>query len=134
VLPRFQVEDEQARLAFALAAVFEMVFSRGFYYYYRPEDPLDPPLKLGNGLANSIHHFAQADTLSQAVMARVERRIEEIGTHQALSILTEYYSRDDEEDGNGTTTMDELVADLRKRVRAYAEALQQTQRVVARTE
>ena len=134
VLPRFQVEDEQARLAFALAAVFEMIFSRGFYYYYRPEDPLDPPLKLGNGLANSIHHFAQADTFSQEVMARVERRIEEIGTHRALSILTEYYSRDDEEDGNGTTTMDELVADLRKRVRAYAEALQQTQRVVSMTE
>jgi len=130
VLPQFQVEGEQARLAFALAAVFGMIFSRGFYYYYRPEDPLDSPLKLGNGLSNSIRQFAQADTLTQEVMARVERRVEEIGTTQALSILTGYYSRDDGNDGDGSTAMDGLVADLRKRVRAYASELQQTQRVV----
>jgi hypothetical protein len=133
VLPQFQVEDEQARLAFALAAVFGMIFSRGFYYYYRPEDSLDPPLKLGNGLANSIHHFAEADTLTQEVMGRVERHIEEIGTMQAVSILTEYYSRDDGGDGEGPTPMDELVADLRKRVRAYTDELRQTQRVVRET-
>lgn len=130
VLPQFQVEDEQARLSFALAAVFGMIFSRGFYYYYRPQDPLDPPLKLGNGLANSIRQFAQADTLTQKVMGRVEHRIEEIGTAKALSVLTDYYTRDDGGDGDGKTTMDELVADLRKRVRTYAGELQQTQRVV----
>jgi len=129
VLPQFQVEDEQARLSFALAAVFGMIFSRGFYYYYRPQDPLDPPLKLGNGLGNSIHHFAQADTLTREVMARVEHHIEQIGTAQALSILADYYSRDDD-DGDGSTTIDQLVADLRKRVRAYAAELQQTQRVM----
>ena len=129
VLPQFQVEDEQARLSFALAAVFGMIFSRGFYYYYRPEDALDAPLKLGNGLANAIRHFAQADTLTREVMARVERRIEEIGTEQALSILTDYYTRDDG-GGDGSSAMDELVADLRKRVRAYAGELQQAQRVV----
>ncbi len=129
VLPQFQVEDEQARLAFALGAVFGMIFSRGFYYYYRPQDPLDPPVKLGNGLSNSIHYFAQADTLGQKVMTRVERRIEEIGTTQTLSILTDYYSRDDGGNGDGSVAMDELVADLRKRVRTYAGELQQTQRV-----
>jgi len=130
VLPQFQVEDEQARLAFALAAVFGMIFSRGFYYYYRPKDPLDPPLKLGNGLANSIHHFAQADTLTREVMVRVERHIEEIGTARAISILTDYYSRDDGHDDGGNATMDRLVTDLRKRVRSYAGELYQAQRVV----
>jgi len=128
VLPQFQVEDERARLAFALAAVFGMIFSRGFYYYYRPEDTLDSPLKLGNGLANSIRTFAQADTLTPEAMGRVERRIEEIGTMEALSVLTEYYSRDGS--GDDGTAMDELIADLRKRVRAYASELQQTQQVV----
>jgi len=130
VLPQFQVENEQARLSFALAAVFGMIFSRGFYYYYRPEDPLDPPLKLGNGLANSIHHFAQADALTREVMARVERHIEEIGTAQALSVLDDYYSRDDGSGPDGNSAIDKLVTDLRKRVRAYASELQQTQRVV----
>jgi hypothetical protein len=129
VLPQFQVEDEQARLAFALGAVFNMIFSRGFYYYYRPEDPLDSPLKLGNGLANAIGHFARADTLTQAVMTRVERYIEEIGTVQALATLTDYYDREDAEDDITNSTVDELVADLRKRVRAYAAELRQTQRV-----
>lgn len=128
VLPQFQVEDERARLAFALAAVFGMIFSRGFYYYYRPKDPLDSPLKLGNGLANSIRKFAQADTLTPEAMGRVERRIEEIGTMEALSVLTEYYSRDGS--GGDGAAMDELIADLRKRVRVYASELQQTQQVV----
>jgi len=131
VLPQFQVEDEQARLAFALAAVFGMILSRGFYYYYRPADPLDAPLKLGNGLANSIRAFAQADTLPQEAMARVEHRIEEMGTTKALSILTDYYNRDDGDDGDGSTRLDGLVADLRKRVRAYANELRQAQRVAA---
>jgi hypothetical protein len=130
VLPQYQVEDERARLAFALAAVFGMIFSRGFYYYYRPEDSLDPPLKLGNGLANSIRHFAEADTLTQKVMERVERHIEEIGTTQALSTLSDYYGREDGNDGEGSTAMDSLVLDLRKRVRAYANELRQTQRVI----
>jgi hypothetical protein len=129
VLPQFQVEDEQARLAFALGAVFNMIFSRGFYYYYRPEDPLDSPLKLGNGLGNAIGHFARADTLTQEVMTRVERHIEEIGTVQALAVLTDYYSREDGDDGVANSKVDELVADLRKRVRAYADELRQTQRV-----
>jgi hypothetical protein len=129
VLPQFQAEDEHARLAFALAAVFGMVFTRGFYYYYRPEDPLDAPLKLGNGLANSLHVFARTDTLPQQAMARVDRRIEEIGTTQALAILISYYTRDDGGDGDASSTMDELVADLRKRVRAYAAELRQAQRV-----
>ena len=130
VLPQFQVEDESARLAFALAAVFGMVYSRGFYYYYRPVDLLDPPLKLGNGLANSIRRFAQADTLPQEVMGRVEHHVEEIGTAQAISILADYTSRSDGDAGDGSSAMDGLVADLRKRVRAYAGELQQTQRVV----
>ena len=43
VLPQFQAEGRQAKLAFALGIVFGMIFSRGFYFYYRPEDPLDPP-------------------------------------------------------------------------------------------
>jgi hypothetical protein len=129
VLPQFQVEDEQARLAFALGAVFNMIFSRGFYYYYRPEDPLDSPLKLGNGLANAIGHFARADTLMQEVMTRVERHIEEIGTVQALTVLTDYYSREDGDENIANSKVDELVADLRKRVRTYADELRQTQRV-----
>ena len=130
VLTQFQVEDEQARLAFALGAVFGMIFSRGFYYYYRPADPLDPPLKLGNGLANSIRHFAQADTLAQEVTARVERAIEEAGTAQAIATLADYYSRDDGSSGDGNTALDALVADLRKRVRAYAAELRQAQRAM----
>lgn len=129
VLPQFQAEGEQAKLAFALGIVFEMIFSRGFYFYYRPEDPLDPPLKLDNGLSNAIRRFAQSDTLVQETMTRVEQRIAEMGTTAALSLLASYYAAEGDGRETGGTT-DALVLEMRKLVRSYAAELRRTQQAL----
>jgi len=129
VLPQFQAEGRQAKLAFALGIVFGMIFSRGFYFYYRPEDPLDPPLKLDNGLANALRRFAQSDTLVQETMGRVEQRIAEMGTTAALSLLTSYYATGEGGREAGGAT-DALVLEMRKLVRAYAGELRRTQQAL----
>jgi hypothetical protein len=124
VLPQFQTEAEQAKLAFALGIIYNFIFSRGFYFYLRPEDELDPPLKLGNGLANAVHAFAQHDTLVAEIMGRVEQQIAETGTKQALDVLTAYYQPNGAGDAPPT---DELVITMRKLVRAYTQELRSTQ-------
>jgi hypothetical protein len=124
VLPQFQTEGEQAKLAFALGIIYDFIFSRGFYFYLRPEDELDPPVKLGNGLANAVHAFAQQDTLVADVLGRVEQRIAETGTKQALEVLTAYYQPAGPDDAPPT---DALVIAMRKLVRAYAEELRSAQ-------
>jgi hypothetical protein len=131
VLPQFQTEGEQARLAFALGILFDMIFSRGFYFYYRPEDELDPPRQLGNGLSNAIRRFAQSDNLVQEVMSRVDLHIAEMGTKSALSLLATYYSGDGN-GADGASTTDAEVLEMRKLVRSYASELRRTQEALGR--
>ncbi|MDY0020041.1 MAG: tubulin-like doman-containing protein [Anaerolineae bacterium] len=125
ILAQFQSEDEQAQLAFALGIIYEMIFNRGFYFYYQPEDALDPPVKLDNGLANAIRRFAQSETLVQEVLTRVELRIAGMGTTAALEKLAAYYTSNGKDKEPGIT--DSQVIAMRKLVRAYAEELRSTQ-------
>jgi len=130
VLPQFQSDSDQARLAFALGTIFDMIFNRGRYFYYRPADELDPPLKLGNGLANALYCFGSTDSLVQEVMDRVERHIEAIGTARAIEILSAYYTRSGEGEVSSGGTIDSIVIEMRKLVRAYTQDLRQTQWVM----
>jgi hypothetical protein len=129
VLPLFQTEGEQARLAFALGIIYDFIFNRGVYFYYRPEDTLEAPVRLDSGLVNAIHSFAQHDTLVQEAMARVEQRIAETGTTAALEKLATYYNADGQtaKGKAGGNTTDPGVVQMRKLVRAYAEELSSTQ-------
>ena len=86
-------------LAFALGSIFGFIFSRGFYFYYRPVDSLDAPVKLDNGLANAVHRFCLQDNLGRAKMERVEACIEETGTPVATDRLARDYRQ--AEAGNG---------------------------------
>jgi len=123
VLPQFQTDGDQSKLAFALGTIFDLIFGKGAYFYYRPADSLEPPVKLDQGLGNALRHFARADSLVQALMDRVERHIEEIGTAAAVERLTVYYARPTEGERSGTAG---LLIDMRKLVRAYADELRAT--------
>lgn len=125
VLPQFQAEGEQAKLVFALGILYGLIFNRGFYFYYRPEDALDAPRKLDNGLANSIRAFAENETLVQESLARVEQSIAETGIKATLDLLAGYYNK---ANGDGA---DPLVTEMRKLVRAYAEELRSTQQAIS---
>lgn len=127
ILPQFQTEGAQAKLAFALGVLYDLIFNRGVYFYYRPEDSLDAPVRLDSGLENAVRSFAQSDTLVQTVMTRVEQRIAETGTMAALERLTAYYQTDG--NGKGGNGADGLATEMRKLVRAYTEELRSAQQV-----
>lgn len=123
VLPQFQADGKQSKLAFALGTIFDLIVGKGAYFYYRPADPLDPPVKLEQGLSNALRRFARTDSLVQDVLDRVERQIEEIGTAAAVERLAAYYARPP---GGERNSPDGLLIEMRKLVRAYTDQLRAT--------
>lgn len=121
ILPQFMADAGQGRLAFALSFIFEFIFNQGAYFYYRPADPLALPLRLGNGLANTIESVERQEDLIQEMMDRVENQIAHLGVQQTIDILSAYYTIAPD----GRTPLDELTRDLKQRVRAYADELRQ---------
>ena len=118
--PHFQTDSEFAQQTFALGTLFEFIKPTGAYFYYLPADPLDRPLKLAQGLANSLAAFTQQEQLVQAVRERVDRAIAQQGLALTLAMLEQYYQGDP-----GQTPVDELVLTLKRLVRNYAAELRQ---------
>ena len=120
VLPHFMKGDEEGRLVFALGSIFKIIYSQGAYFYYKPADPLAPPVKLGNGLSNAIQYFIEADGLAQETKERVEARIAQRGLRESINVLTGYYSAP----VNGSSaSLDERLRELKRLVRDYADDL-----------
>ncbi|MCB0168847.1 MAG: hypothetical protein KDI79_31760 [Anaerolineae bacterium] len=118
VLPQFQSDGQQARQTFALGSLFGFITSQGSYFYYTPDDQLDRPQKLGQGLSNSLESFTRRTGLVQEVRARVEKRVAQQGLAATLTLLEGYYQAQ-----NGQA--DETVLDLKRLVRDYAAELRQ---------
>lgn len=119
VLPAFLTSADQGKLAFALASILGLTYSQGTFFYYKPADPLASPVKLANGLLNSIQALTEHDGLVSEIMERVDAQIARIGLHDAIQILTEYYSTIPD----GNTQLDEELRELKRLVRNYAEDL-----------
>lgn len=121
ILPQFMADANQARLAFGLGHIFEFIFNQGAYFYYQPADDLASPIRLGNGLANAIQRLESDEELTREVMERADSRIARLGLQQAIATLTAYYENAPE----GRTPLDELVRELKRLVRDYADELHQ---------
>lgn len=119
VIPQFLASADQARLAFALGSIFEFVFNQGTFFYYRPADPLQPSVKLANGLNNAIEALSAHDGLTVEVMERVEKRIAQLGLRETIDILTNYYSVIP----SGVTSLDNQLRELKQLVRNYTDDL-----------
>lgn len=120
ILPHFQADNERARQTFALGSIFGFIQNQGAYFYYIPADSLTRPVKLAQGLANSLKVFTGKDGLVQEVRERVEQIVASRGVEAILKILSKYY-----EPGNGRYPADDLVLELKRLVRAYADELRQ---------
>jgi hypothetical protein len=128
VLPQFQADNERARQAFALASLFGFVTSQGSYFYYIPADRLERPVKLAQGLANALQAFINHDGLLREAWERVEQVVAGRGVEATLRVLTAYYNSGDGRDHSAELTArpaDDLVLDLKRLVRAYADQLRQ---------
>jgi hypothetical protein len=119
VLPDFLVTADQGRLFFALGSIFNLIYNQGAYFYYQPADPLQPPLRLANGLSNALHIFSEQEELVSEVGERVEGHIARLGLREAITILTDYYTSAP----NGNTALDEQLRELKRLVRDYADSL-----------
>jgi hypothetical protein len=120
ILPHFQADNERARQTFALGSIFGFINSQGAYFYYNPADPLARPVKLAQGLANSLQVFTSKDGLVQETRERLEQVVASRGIEAILRTLTKYYDTP-----NGRYPADELVLELKRLVRAYADELRQ---------
>lgn len=121
VLPQFLVDAGQARLAFALGSIFGFIYSQGAHFYYQPADELESARRLENGLARAMAVLEGEDGLVREIMERAEAQIARMGLQKAIQALADYYSTVPE----GRTALDDLVRDLKQRVREYAAELRQ---------
>ncbi|MCB8944027.1 MAG: hypothetical protein H6658_09760 [Ardenticatenaceae bacterium] len=119
ILPDFLTTADQGRLLFALGSIFHLIYSQGTFFYYRPADPLDNPLKLANGLSNALEAFAEQEELVTEVNERIEAQIAQLGLRDAIQVLTSYYSQAP----NGNTTVDDQLRELKRLVRDYTDSL-----------
>lgn len=119
VLPDFLTGANQARLAFALGSIFDLIYNQGTFFYYRPADALAAPTLLANGLINAIQTFASREGLATEVSERVENMIAQMGLKEAIKLLTDYYSNVP----GGTSKFDEQTRELKRLVRDYTEDL-----------
>ncbi|MFQ5576718.1 MAG: hypothetical protein ACE5G8_07000 [Anaerolineae bacterium] len=123
VLPHFQAGNEWARQTFALGSLLlGFINNQGAYFYYIPADPLARPVKLAQGLANSLNAFTGKDGLVQEVRERVEQVVAKQGVEATLRALSRYYEATNP---NGRYPTDDLVLELKRLVRAYADELRQ---------
>jgi hypothetical protein len=122
ILPEFMMTGNQGRLCFALGSIFGLIYNQGAHFYYQPADPLQPPFRLANGLGNALHLFSEREELVTEVNERVEGQIARMGLHQAITILTDYYTNS-ANGANGNTTLDEQLRELKRLVRDYTEGL-----------
>lgn len=120
VLPQFQADNEQARQAFALALVFRFINNQAAYFYYTPADRLARPVKLAQGLSNALQAFIKQDPLVRETWERIEQGVAGRGVEATLRTLGAYYLPT-----NGNTPTDDLVLELKRLVRAYADELRQ---------
>lgn len=122
ILPQFQSDNTRARQTFALGTLFGFIKNQGAYFYYTPVDRLDKPIKLGQGIANSLQTFAGRDSLVQETRERVEQIVASRGIEAVLRNLSQYYEANS---NNGRFPADDLVLELKRLVRAYADELRQ---------
>lgn len=120
ILPQFQADNEHARQAFALGLVFRFITSQGAYFHYNPADRLARPAKLAQGLANALQAFIKHDDMVRETWERIEQGVASRGVEATLRTLSAHYNT-----GNGPVPTDDLVLELKRLVRAYADELRQ---------
>ncbi len=120
-LPAFQTQGQEPRLALGLGLVFDLIYTHGAYFYYRPADELAKEMQLAQGAENTAKALARQDELVCEVIDRAEAHIEHIGTAQALEAMAAWCTPDGRDD--------ELARELKRLVRDYADLIRRNARL-----
>lgn len=114
VLRNFQQDDDRSEQLFALGLIYTYIDNEGAWYYYRPADPLQVPLRLGHGRDRALAALANQRTLQQELIDRIEAQIAADGMAQTAARITQWVEQ------RGDTNL----ALLRKAARDYLAELQ----------
>lgn len=128
ILPQFLQSEADGWQAFALGIVFGCIQSAATWFYYRPEDALAAPTRLGQGVEKAIAALAGQPELQAAIMERIESRVAADGAVRALEAIDAYVNAD----SAGSASGDETARSLRRAAREYAEELRRSQGAVRR--
>lgn len=90
VFPEVRPGGERAKQLFALGLTYGMIFKSGYYYYVLPVDPSHAPIKLEQGMSESLRSFRTKEELYRQVEAMVEDQVSKDGVAAAQSLLNEY--------------------------------------------
>ena len=83
ILPEVRPGGHKAKLFFALGMVFGEIFVSGTYYYIQPENKVDQPTRLMQGMTNALQFLRSRDDLIRSLEERINKRVEKDGKANA---------------------------------------------------
>ncbi|MEO8083274.1 MAG: tubulin-like doman-containing protein [Ardenticatenales bacterium] len=122
-LPGFQTRPQEHRLGLALGLAFGLIYNRGAYFYYRPADPLDDAVRLGQGGERTLRSLSERDGLVREIILRVDDKVETVGTAHAVAVLDRWSAAD--------AADDDLERALKRLARDYAALIGRNARLRA---
>jgi len=90
VFPEVRPGGEKAKQIFALALAYGYVFKSGVYYNVVPKDPGYPPIRLDQGMSDSLRSFRSNDDLIAQVTHQLEDQVSREGRETASQMLNEW--------------------------------------------
>lgn len=87
VLPEVRPGGHKAKQYFALGMVFGEIFVSGTFYYLQAENPIEQPIKMGQGMTNSLQFLRSRDDLIRSLESRTNAQVAENGKAAASAIV-----------------------------------------------
>lgn len=87
VLPEVRPGGHKAKQYFALGMVFGEIFVSGTFYYLQAENPIEQPIRLGQGMTNALQFLRSRDDLIRSLESRANAQVEDKGKAAASAIV-----------------------------------------------
>lgn len=92
VLPEVRPGGHKAQQFFALGLVFGEIFRSGTFYYMKPENEVEKPLQLGQGMSTALQFFRSDEALIRSMEKRADTRAQKEGTQAAVDAIESWIS------------------------------------------
>jgi len=90
VFPEVRPGGEKAKQVFALGVAYGFIFKSGVYYHIIPEDPGHAPIRMDQGMSESLRGFRNNDELINYIAKSVEDQISREGVEAAIQVLDSF--------------------------------------------
>jgi hypothetical protein len=90
VFPEVRPGGEKAKQIFALALAYGSIFKSGVYYNVVPTDSAHQPIRLDQGMADSLRSFRSNEELITQVTRQLEEQVSREGREAAAQLLNDW--------------------------------------------